>query len=70
MGTSLEAATRDVGERPGQDAAYVIDSGRARRELGWSPRVPLREGIDDVVAWIEESWEAIRREPLEYRHRP
>lgn len=69
MGCDFEASTEVVGERPGQDAAYVIDSNRARRELGWSPRVSLEEGLAEVVRWIDENWDRIRRESLEYVHR-
>jgi dTDP-glucose 4,6-dehydratase len=42
-GVAFAAATRDVGERPGQDAAYVIDSSKARAAFGWAPRVGLDE---------------------------
>jgi dTDP-glucose 4,6-dehydratase len=70
LGTTLEEATREVGERPGQDAAYVIDSSRARHELDWSPQVGLATGIGEVVDWIEASWEEVKAAPLEYLHRP
>jgi dTDP-glucose 4,6-dehydratase len=70
LGHRFEDATVAVDERPGQDAAYVIDSTRARRELGWAPRVPIEAGLAEVVAWVERHWEAIRKEPLEYVHRP
>lgn len=70
MGRDFESSTVVVGERLGQDAAYVIDSTRAREEFGWFPRVPLEEGITEVVAWIEHNWEQIQREPLEYVHQP
>lgn len=66
----FEKSTVDVDERLGQDAAYVIDSTRARRELGWSPQVPLREGLAGVVNWVEKYWDQIRHEPLEYVHKP
>jgi dTDP-glucose 4,6-dehydratase len=59
-----------VEERPGQDAAYVIDSTRCRTELGWYPTIDLSEGIDEVVSWVEENWDEIRIQPLEYQHRP
>jgi len=70
MGRDFEASTVAVGERLGQDAAYVIDSSRAREELGWSPKISLEDGLAGVIAWIEENWEQIQREPLEYVHKP
>jgi len=70
MGVAFEEATTTVAERLGQDAAYVIDSSKARRELGWQPEVPFEKGIDGVIAWVEENWEQIKKEPLEYIHRP
>jgi len=70
MGRSFEESTISVGERPGQDAAYVIDSTRARQEFGWRPQVSLEEGISGVVRWVEDNWEQIQKEPLEYVHKP
>jgi dTDP-glucose 4,6-dehydratase len=70
LGRSFEEATTSVGERLGQDAAYVIDSTRARRELGWAPQVSIDAGLDQVVGWVEQNWDAIRKEPLDYVHRP
>lgn len=68
-GRRFAEATVPVGERLGQDAAYVIDSTRARAELGWMPRIGLEEGLRNVLDWIDRNWDAIRREPLEYVHR-
>lgn len=70
MGADFEHVTRIVDERPGQDAAYVIDSTRARGELGWRPTVALDEGLDQVVRWVEDNWPAIERQTLEYEHQP
>jgi dTDP-glucose 4,6-dehydratase len=69
MGRPFAEATRVVAERPGQDAAYVIDSTRARRELGWAPQVSLESGLTEVVEWVAGNWDRIGREPLEYIHR-
>lgn len=69
MGRDLAEATAAVEERPGQDAAYVIDSTRARTELGWRPQVSIDEGLTGVVRWVDENWDEIRRESLEYVHR-
>jgi dTDP-glucose 4,6-dehydratase len=65
----FEDATTMVEERPGQDAAYVIDSTRARQELGWTPRIDIDEGLSEVVGWVEQYWDEIRQQPLEYQHK-
>lgn len=70
MGRDFEASTISVGERLGQDAAYVIDSSRARDELGWYPKITLDEGLADVIDWVEDYWEQIQKEPLDYIHKP
>lgn len=68
LGFRLEDVTRSVADRPGQDAAYVIDSTKARSELSWAPEISLDEGLDDVYAWVVERWSDIFQQPLEYRH--
>lgn len=69
MGHDPAAATEVVGDRVGQDARYWLDWSRARAELGWTPGVDLEAGTKEVIAWVEEHWDAIRAEPLEYVHR-
>lgn len=69
MGTPFEKATKTVEERLGQDAAYVIDSTKSRSEFGWKTSVSIDEGLSEVVKWIENNWEQIKEEPLEYIHK-
>jgi dTDP-glucose 4,6-dehydratase len=69
MGRSFEECCETVEERPGQDAAYVIDSTKARKELSWMPRTSLDAGIKEVVKWVEDYWEEIKKLPLEYQHK-
>jgi dTDP-glucose 4,6-dehydratase len=68
LGKRFEDATRTVDERPGQDAAYVIDSTKIRTELGWKPEVSLDEGLGEVVQWVNDYWPEIQSQTLEYRH--
>ena len=70
MGRDFEASTVTVGERLGQDAAYVIDSTRAREEFDWAPQISLDDGLSEVVAWVEQYWDQIVKQPLEYQHKP
>ncbi len=69
-GTRFEDSVDTAPERPGQDAAYVIDSTKARDTLGWKPRVGLDEGIEEVVAWVDRHWDSICEAPLDYIHKP
>ncbi len=62
--------TKVVAERLGQDKAYVIDSGKARRTLGWKPKISIEEGLEGVISWINDNWEEIKRQPLNYIHKP
>lgn len=69
MGAKFEEATEVVEERLGQDAAYVIDSTKAREAFGWRPEVSYDEGINGVIEWIEKNWEEIQKEEMEYVHK-
>lgn len=70
MNIDFETATRTVDERPGQDAAYVIDSTLARTELSWRPTIDLEAGLNEVVDWVRNNLDAIRQLPLTYQHSP
>lgn len=57
-------------DRPGKDAAYLLDSKKARGKLGWKDKVSLEQGIDETVAWVEEHFDQIQRQPFDYIHKP
>ena len=57
-------------ERPGKDAAYILDSAKARETLGWEDRVTLEEGVDETIRWIDEHLAELREQPLKYIHKP
>lgn len=70
LGQSFAESTTAVEERPGQDAAYVIDSTLARTELGWQPVIGLAEGLKEVIDWTRANLPAITQLPLAYVHKP
>lgn len=70
MGFDFNEVTEIVGERLGQDAAYVIDSSKAREEFHWQPAISLQEGLSGVISWIEKNWQQILKEPHEYKYKP
>lgn len=69
LGRSFAESTSAVEERPGQDAAYVIDSTLARTELGWKPEIGLAEGLKEVIDWTRSNLSAITQLPLSYEHK-
>jgi dTDP-glucose 4,6-dehydratase len=69
MGRRFEDAVEIVAERPGQDAAYVIDSTKARRKFGWKPAIDLDQGIAETAQWVEANWAAITTQPHDYQHK-
>lgn len=69
QGNTLATMARYVGEalgvtpeirmeppRVGEVTHYVADIAKARTLLGYEPRIPLREGIAQAVAWCTEWW--------------
>lgn len=69
MGVPFESLVDIVDERPGKDAAYLLDSGRARARLSWKDTITLNDGIQETIKWVDENFEALKREPLNYIHK-
>lgn len=59
-----------VGERLGKDAAYLLDSSKLRRELGWSDTISLDAGIEDCIAWVRANFDDLCSQPIDYIHKP
>lgn len=43
---------RHAPPRDGELHRIALDASRASRVLGWRPRVTLRQGLADTVAWL------------------
>lgn len=69
MGIDFDTAVTTAPERLGQDAAYVIDSSKARKELGWRPIIDIDQGLSETIRWVETEWNSIKKERLEYVHK-
>lgn len=61
--------TRDVGDRLGQDARYWLDCTKAKDQLEWYPQMDFKDGLKDVIDWVQSNWATIRNEPLSYTHK-
>ena len=52
IGGSLDPAFADW--RPGDQRVFVADIAKAKRLLGWSPKVDVTEGLDRLLNWVAE----------------
>ena len=40
-----------VADRPGHDFRYAIDCSKIKDELGWTPKTPFEQGIEQTIRW-------------------
>lgn len=70
LGAKFENCVEVVGDRLGKDAAYRLDSGKLRRDLGWRDNVSLEDGIGETIRWVDDHFDALRQQPMQYIHKP
>jgi dTDP-glucose 4,6-dehydratase len=70
LGVKFEDVVEVAGDRPGKDAAYLLDSTKARTTLAWKDVVSLDHGIDETIAWISSNLEELKKQPADYIHKP
>lgn len=70
MGRAFDECVELGPERPGKDAAYMLDSAKLREELGWKDEIPLEAGVEDVLAWARRFEKELPNLPSTYIHKP
>lgn len=70
LDVNFEDAVAIADDRPGKDAAYLLDSSKARTDLGWEPHTTLEDGLDETIRWVQDNLETVRRLPIDYIHKP
>ena len=69
MGVRFDEVIEVAGDRMGKDSAYRLDSSKIRYDLGWKDGITLKNGISEVVSWMEKYWEQIKDIKPEYMHK-
>ena len=69
MNCTFSDSVKLIDENYGQDAIYSLNSDKIRNQLGWKPHVFLEEGIQEMIKWIDDNWDVIRKMPLKYVHK-
>ena len=45
------------------------DNKKSKKELKWSSKIKLSQGIDSVIRWINKDWEVIKMLNHDYNHK-
>jgi len=53
LGKKIDVARDDW--RPGDQKVFYADFRKAKRELGWEPKIDLEEGIESLFKWVKEN---------------
>jgi dTDP-glucose 4,6-dehydratase len=69
LGAAFADHVEIVGDRLGKDAAYILDSEKARRTLGWDSTIELESGVDETISWVDANLDALRNQSFDYVHR-
>jgi len=69
MGADFASSIENAPTRLGLDAAYILDSSKLMKEFKWKPKIELENGLYEVIKWVDNNWDEIKNEPLEYAHK-
>jgi len=70
MNVNFEDHVDIVDDRPGKDAAYLLDSSKLRDTLNWQDMTALDQGIDEVIEWLDFNMNILNDEADYYIHKP
>lgn len=48
--------------RPGDQKVFISNNGKARKELGWEPKISFEKGVGNLLDWIGENEDLFRAE--------
>jgi nucleoside-diphosphate-sugar epimerase len=60
LGVDAEPRWGSIGNRDWDTDVWVSDPSRARRELGWAARTPMRDGLAATARWLGAAPEDVR----------
>ena len=48
----------------------MLDSTKIRDTLGWTDRIDLNSGLDMCIKWVNDNFEELKPQPMNYVHKP
>lgn len=56
-------------DRLGKDQAYLLDSTKLRKQLAWTDKISLDDGIGETLEWVDRNLEDLEQLPQNYQHK-
>lgn len=69
MQVDFEQVCEISDDRPGKDAAYLLDSSKLRQQLGWQDQISLEDGLARCIHWAKAHYEQLKLQPQRYIHK-
>ncbi len=69
LGARFEDCVEIAEARLAQDSAYLLDSTKAREQLGWQTKLTGGDAIRDTADWIKQNLVRLRQMPDQYVHK-
>jgi dTDP-glucose 4,6-dehydratase len=57
-------------ERIGKDAAYMLDSSKCRKEVAWTDKITLEQGLEECIDWVDSNLDVLKEQSHDYIHKP
>ena len=70
LGVNFNDVVAITDDRPGKDAAYLLDSSKAGTDLAWQSHTTLEDGLDETIRWVQDDIDVLSRLPIGYIHKP
>jgi len=70
LGKDFEQVCEITDDRPGKDAAYLLDASRLRDTLNWQDQISLENGLERTIAWVKDYYDVLKTQPASYIHKP
>lgn len=67
MDKDLDSSIEIGDQNKWRDAIYSLNTEKARKELDWSPKIELKQGIRQTINWIDDNWDIIKKSSLDYK---
>ena len=69
MNVDYDKHVKNSIDRRGKDHSYKLDSSKIRKELNWSDKINLEDGLKRTLLWVDQNIKTLKKLPRKYIHK-